>query len=520
MKKPYTIAVFLLLANACLGQKITFSGQVASIIYNNCTSCHRAGAIAPFALESYEDVYNNRFAIKNAVETKIMPPWSPNSSYSHFSGERTLNAAQIGQINAWILNGAERGDISKEPQVPVFNDNAQLPNPDFSTKTPEHTVTQDLDDFQTFALPSGLTSDKWIKQIELVPGNTKIVHHIFVFIDSTGNFKDFMNSNAFSNNNISNGNYISGGPKDMLKLIGGWLPGGSYFSIPSNMGFHIPANSNYIVQIHYAPGSNGQSDATQLNVKYSTDNNLRGMDMKPLLNNIENLTDGPLIIPANTVRMFHEKFTVTDDMALISITPHMHKIGKRLKVYAVNYCGHDTIPLIDDKWDFHWQGMYTFLRPIHLKPGDIIYAEGTFVNTSQNPDNPNNPPKEIVAGTSTLTEMMQVFFCWMPYQKGDENIVLGTTPLPPMDYATSCALYPNPGISGGEINIVLDPIEPFRSMSLYTINGKQIMTYEPGYITNTANVKIPDLPNGVYIIEVSNASTVIRKKFVVYNAQR
>jgi hypothetical protein len=509
MKNSGPIAALLLLVNICSAQKVTFSGQVAGIIYNNCTGCHRAGNIAPFTLENYSDAYNYRLAIRDAVNKRVMPPWSPNTSYTHFANEKALTAEQIGIINQWLIDGAEQGDITQEPKKPEFIDGPQLVHPDFSMKIPEHTVNQQLDDFEFFSLPSGLKSDAWIKQIELVPGNKKIVHHIFVFIDLTG---DFMNNPDFNNNP---GSYVSGGPKDLLKLVGGWLPGGSYTTLPENMGFKVPAGSNYIVQIHYAPGSYGQSDATQLNIKYASNNDIREMDMKPLLNNIDNLTDGPLFIPANSTRNFHETFTLESDISLISITPHMHKIGKRLKVYAFAPCSNDTIRLVDDKWDFHWQGIYTFPRPIHLKAGTILHADGFYNNTSSNPDNPNMPPKDIEAGNSTLTEMMQVFFCWTDYQKGDEQISLGGNKIS-SNYATSCSMYPNPVTSGQELNVSLDPVEQLLSVRIYTMDGKPVLNYEPGFITNRGTLKLPELPNGMYLMVVYNSTTVIRKKFMVY----
>jgi hypothetical protein len=34
----------------------TFTEHIAPIVFNNCTSCHRPGEAAPFALMSYADV--------------------------------------------------------------------------------------------------------------------------------------------------------------------------------------------------------------------------------------------------------------------------------------------------------------------------------------------------------------------------------------------------------------------------------------------------------------------------------
>jgi hypothetical protein len=38
------------------GARVTFNHDIAPIIYQNCSPCHRPGEAAPFALLSYTDV--------------------------------------------------------------------------------------------------------------------------------------------------------------------------------------------------------------------------------------------------------------------------------------------------------------------------------------------------------------------------------------------------------------------------------------------------------------------------------
>ena len=42
--------------NAAAADAVTFNSQIAPIIYQNCSPCHRPGEAAPFSLLSYEDV--------------------------------------------------------------------------------------------------------------------------------------------------------------------------------------------------------------------------------------------------------------------------------------------------------------------------------------------------------------------------------------------------------------------------------------------------------------------------------
>ena len=526
MKKVILLTSLLFLAKISFAQKTTFANDVASIIYTNCTSCHHAGSIAPFGLENYQDVYNNRYAILSAVQSKLMPPWSPDPSYTHFAEERKLNDDQVNTLIKWVSDGAIRGDAAVEPPKPVFSNASKLPSIDLSKRITAHKVATNSDEFKFFSIPSGLSKDAVIKQMELLPANNKIVHHIFLFIDSTGNFDQFIKK---SNGELNGNNYLSGGELDKLKLIGGWLPGGSYYTVPENLGIRVPKSSFYIVQIHYAPGSINQSDSTQLNIKYTSDKGLRNMAMKALLDNRVNLLNGSakdssMLIPANSIKSYQEKYLVPADMSLISITPHMHLIGKRLKVYAYNDKG-DTLKIIDDRWNFHWQGMYTFPKMVHIKQGYYLFAEGTYDNTTNNSDNPNNPPKDIVSGTSTLTEMMQVFFCYLPYKNGDENIVLdsaavngGTTHSginTPTQDQISCSVWPNPVGNGKELNIELNGQGSASTIQLCGVDGRLIQTFGNRTANSKFSVQLPQLPTGLYFIKIATTQSVLTRKLVI-----
>ena len=519
MKNLLSTASLLFFTLCAFSQSVTYSNKVAGIIYNNCTTCHRSGALAPFSLENYKDAYSERYSIMSAVQSKVMPPWSPDPKYSRFAHEIKLSDDDINAIANWVSNGAERGDSTTEPVCPQFADKSQLPSVDYSKRCDKYTVAKPLDDFHFFVLPSGLTQDALISKIELLPGNKKIVHHIFVFIDSTGNFAKSVENGTVDTS--VNTNYVSGGNMNSIKLIGGYLPGANYYSVPDAFTFRVPANSYYIVQIHYAPGHEGESDSTILNLQYSKNTSLRPMDMQPLLDASTNLVNGPLEIAANSTKTFYERFVVPNDISLISITPHMHLIGKRMKVYALDPVTADTIKLIDDYWNFHWQGMYTFPKAIHLKANDIIFSEGTYENTTANTDNPNNPPQQIVAGNSTLKEMMQVFFCFVPYQEGDENMVFDSAALSSgiasqtSNEIIKCSISPNPVNSGA--NLMLDIQQKGNyNTSIYAMDGRMVSNYMLNIEADTrTSIQLPELNSGVYILKMTSTKGVITKKILV-----
>ena len=57
--------------------RVTFTGDIAPIIFRSCTPCHRPGEAAPFSLLSYTDAKIHAHQIATVTERHIMPPWLP-----------------------------------------------------------------------------------------------------------------------------------------------------------------------------------------------------------------------------------------------------------------------------------------------------------------------------------------------------------------------------------------------------------------------------------------------------------
>ena len=62
-------------------ETVTFNRQIAPIIYNNCSSCHRPGEAAPFSLLSYQDVVKKGRMIGAATSSRLMPPWKAEAGF-------------------------------------------------------------------------------------------------------------------------------------------------------------------------------------------------------------------------------------------------------------------------------------------------------------------------------------------------------------------------------------------------------------------------------------------------------
>ena len=119
MRTFLSTALFVALASSVFSQ-VTFTKDIAPIIYNNCTKCHRPGEIAPFPMTNFDEILPWAQSIKYAVSIRYMPPWKADPQFSRFQGERFLTQHQIDLISQWVDNGAPFGNASEEPPLPDF----------------------------------------------------------------------------------------------------------------------------------------------------------------------------------------------------------------------------------------------------------------------------------------------------------------------------------------------------------------------------------------------------------------
>lgn len=259
------------------------------------------------------------------------------------------------------------------------------------------------------------------------------------------------------------------------------------------------------------------SDVTTLNFFFTpTNQNIRSVTLAPLLNHTPfSLQNWPLSIPANTVKTYHATFNVPLNGSVVSVAPHMHLIGRNVTSFAITPLG-DTIPLIRiNDWDFHWQGSYTFQKVLRVPAGSKLHAYATYDNTTDNPFQPNDPPQNVVQGEATTDEMMLVYFAYMAYQTGDENIVLDSTLLatavpevPLNQVVREVSVFPNPATD--YLNVSYTLAEKTRvHLCIVSAAGQIVQTQDlsepqtPGAYQRRIN--IADLPAGAYYLEVQGA---------------
>ncbi len=417
--------------------------DIAPIIYKNCTPCHRPGESGPFELLTYDDAKRNANKIKFVTQTKYMPPWPAEPSYSHFIGERVLTENEILLIKNWADDGAKEGDKTKTVIAPSLENYNSEHEPDTVICFNKAIKLQGdgTDKFYIVKIPLQLAKDTFVKYFEFVPHQRKLIHHV------NGHLINF---DVGKKKNIRQGEpYLLDEYKDYkeaylkLNVLNDdssfptltpntvyYLPGFTPPVYPKNIGgFKLNKNASVLLKsIHYGPSNTDVLDSSYINVYYCKKPERPVFESQLGTFGISKI-EPELIIEPNKIQTFHTKALIDKDISLLSINPHMHLLGKSFWAFALKPNG-DTIPLIKiKKWDFKWQYYYTFIHPIKIPANTTLYAFGIFDNTSNNPNNPNRPPKRVTQGDGvksmkTTEEMFQFIFTYLPYKQGDERIDL------------------------------------------------------------------------------------------------
>src|ERR1700681_4818463 len=150
-----------------------FHKDVLPILQKNCQSCHRPGEAGPMSFLTYKETRPCAKAIREAVRLRKMPPWFADPEHGSFQNDRRLSEHDIGTLAAWADNGAPEGDPKDAPKPVTFVEGWNIGTPDVVLEMlAEYDVpASGTLEYQHFVVPTHFTEDKWVRVVELHPGN-------------------------------------------------------------------------------------------------------------------------------------------------------------------------------------------------------------------------------------------------------------------------------------------------------------------------------------------------------------
>ena len=185
--------------------------------------------------------------------------------------------------------------------------------------------------------------------------------------------------------------------------IGAWAPGTAPYMFSEGLGFYLPKGGDLVIEIHYHLDGKEHMDQSSVGLYLSK---------KPLKKQVQSLFVGSMDVnvPAGQNNYWRHVFmNVSEDMEIIDATPHMHYIGKEFIMVATLPDGTRKNLLKIDQWDFRYQDVYIFDKPVKIPKGSRIDCWFSYDNSAENSANPNSPPKPIKWGWNTDDEMLEVY---------------------------------------------------------------------------------------------------------------
>jgi hypothetical protein len=440
----WVIAVAALFPSAVAAQTTapTFAKDIAPLVNARCVMCHRPGEVAPMSLRTYDEVRPWARAIKAKVVSRQMPPWHAEGEPGKWRNDRRLTDAEISKVVAWVDAGAPLGN-TPVPPPPQFASGWNHPSgkpPDLIIEAPQQAVPAEGEaPWQNVYVKLPFKDPIYVEAAQIVPGNRAVVHHATVTsttlpadteLDAAGRIL----SPAGGGRGNARPGPLPGGaagvaPPAIGAFFSGWEPG---LDTPVSYGPGIAdriGGTHLTFNLHYQPSGTPTTDRTRIGIwlqrdtiTHTTTGPSVGMGTEAFLYNGKELTGRysaqvttdilpPGVKTVPNIPAFADNYQLTQfnairqDMVLYNIQPHMHLRGRAIKYTAVFPDGREEVLLNVPRYDFNWQILYEYAKPVPLPAGTIVRVDATWDNSTKNRYNPR-PDQEILWGEQSWDEML------------------------------------------------------------------------------------------------------------------
>ena len=396
--------------------QITFNKDIAPVLFQHCATCHRPGESGPFPLLSYKDAKSHARQIVAVTQSRFMPPWLPDPSEFKFADEFRLSDAQITTIAHWVEQGAVEGAPSDLPPTPKFAEGWQMGTPDLVIKAekPYQLPASGTDQYWNFIFRTPVNRTRWLKAIEIRPGDKRVVHHANVLVDRTQSARAQESSPGAGFGGMEIKIESEAFDPDSHFLF--WKPGTAPYTEPDGMALRLDAGTDLVLNIHLQPSGKAEWIQPSLGLYFTEQPATRF----PMLLQLEN--DRKLDIPPGEKNfLVTDEFTLPEDVQLLAIYPHAHYVGKDLQAFATFPDGTQKSLIHIPSWDLNWQAVFRYQTPVELPAGTVISMRYRYDNSDENIRNPNVPPKRVVGGNRASDEMAHLWLQVLPHSNPGET---------------------------------------------------------------------------------------------------
>lgn len=383
-----------------LPAEVTYSRDIAPILEAKCVECHREGGGAPFGLRTYEEASRRARTMARVVEEGYMPPWHAIGGDIPLDDDRRLEAGQIDVFRAWLEAGKPEGDPADLPPRREFVEGWQLGEPDLILEMSEdYELPADGPDiYRNFVVPTGLTTEKYLRAIEFRPGSPEVVHHSLFSVDATGRGRE---ADAKDEEPGFGEMPVDGSPG---RQIGGWVPGATPRPLPEGLAHRIPAGADIILQTHFHLSGKPERERSRIGLYFSDEAPQReftSLQIPPVFGAFSGID----LQPGKDHVEIRDVFELPVAVYAFGAHAHAHYRGKALRMVAALPDGESLALLNIPDWDMDWQEDYRFSREVFLPAGTRLEVDVAWDNSAASADNPIIPPVRVRWGFESYDEM-------------------------------------------------------------------------------------------------------------------
>ena len=351
---PFTVLaiVFLLLvggghtsAHKPVTSKYDYNRDVFPLLREHCGRCHVKGGPGPMSLMTYADAVPWAVSIRDELSAGRMPPWPVDPTSPAVKGAHPINSRDINTIIVWASGGTPEGDTGAKLPAVTFNPQWKLGPPDLEIPMDaEHTVAPGvIEDTYERSLPVNVTSTKWVRAADLMPGAPSIVRDALISIEN--------------------------GP-----LLALWQPGTETMAVPNGAVFRLAPGSKIHLLVHYKKHfdqeQNAVSDKSTIGL-YFTDPPPSGGELRSFVIDPPKAAGGPTSTsPPFTLGTFSH--ALAEPARIVALRPMLDRAYESLSVDAITPSG-AHLPLLR----LHgprpqWLQRYWLQQPVELASGSEI----------------------------------------------------------------------------------------------------------------------------------------------------
>jgi tetratricopeptide (TPR) repeat protein/mono/diheme cytochrome c family protein len=405
------------------GQQVTYNRDIAPIMFRSCAACHRPGEAAPFSLLTYPDAKKHARQIADVTRSRAMPPWLPEPQTLKFADELRLTNEEIDLIERWVEQGAVEGNPADLPPQPRLVEGWRLGKPDLilTADKPLILPPQGTDTYWNFIFHVPIQETRWVKAVEIRPGDKRYVHHANILVDRAGSLRkrEAEPGAGFGGMEIRIESQVFDPDSHLLF----WKPGTVPYVEPEGMALRLDKGTDLVLNTHLQPSGKPEVIQPSIGIYFTP----HPATKFPMLLQLEN--DVKLDIPpGQNDFLVTDHFTLPVDVDLLAIYPHAHYLGKDIQAFATLPDGATETLIHIPHWNLNWQAVYRYAEPVRLPKGTTVSLRYVYDNSDENPLNPNYPPARVVGGNRSSDEMCHLWLQVLPVNfdpgQGDPRMVL------------------------------------------------------------------------------------------------